>query len=330
MAAHEQEANIFHAREIQLSQNLGATGNGYPHSEVWEGQWSVLPYDRLPDWLKENDFLCNGHRPPLPSFRACFLSIFRLHTETGNIWSHLLGFLFFLFTGIAYMFMPNVHFVDPLNEKIALGLFFLGATLCLFFSWIFHTVSCRSQKVALIFSKLDYCGITMLIVGSVVPWIYYWFYCSPKAQFTHLTTMLLLGATSILVSQWEYFSRTPYRVLRAGVFVGLSFSGLIPFIHFLVISGGIMEAAKPTQLGGMIIVAMLYLIAVGLYAARIPERFFPGKFDIWFHSHQIFHVLVVAGAMIHLYYISRIQEFHSSTGGACGPDGQRLASKMLS
>uniref|UniRef100_A0A8D2JEQ6 Adiponectin receptor 1 n=1 Tax=Varanus komodoensis TaxID=61221 RepID=A0A8D2JEQ6_VARKO len=59
--------------------------------KVWEGRWRVMPYDVLPDWLKDNDFLLHGHRPPMPSFRACFRSIFRLHTETGNIWTHLLG-----------------------------------------------------------------------------------------------------------------------------------------------------------------------------------------------------------------------------------------------
>ncbi|KAJ1095550.1 hypothetical protein NDU88_000712 [Pleurodeles waltl] len=89
-----------------------------------------------------------------------------------------------------------------------------------------------------------------------------------------------------------------------------------------------MEAAKPTQLGGLMFVAMLYLIGGAVYAGRIPERFCPGRFDIWFHSHQIFHTLVVVGAMIHLYYISQMQEFHSSTGGACGPDGQRVGADM--
>lgn len=58
---------------------------------MWEGRWRVIPHDVLPDWLKDNDFLLHGHRPPMPSFRACFRSIFRIHTETGNIWTHLLG-----------------------------------------------------------------------------------------------------------------------------------------------------------------------------------------------------------------------------------------------
>ena len=34
--------------------------------------------------------------------------------------------------------------------------------------------------------------------------------------------------------------------------------------------------------------------------ARVPERYAPGKYDIWGSSHQIFHVLVVLAACAHL------------------------------
>ena len=54
-------------------------------------RWRVTHHNLLPDWLKDNDFLHFGHRPQIPSFRSCFGSIFRIHTETGNIWTHLLG-----------------------------------------------------------------------------------------------------------------------------------------------------------------------------------------------------------------------------------------------
>ncbi|XP_069503676.1 adiponectin receptor protein 2-like [Ambystoma mexicanum] len=285
--------------------------------KVWEGRWSVLPYELLPDWLKDNDFLLNGHRPPLPSFQACFLSIFRLHTETFNIWTHLIGFLFFLCSGLAYMFSPNIDFVSPLQEKVVLGLFFMGAILCLCFSWIFHTVYCHSKEVALTFSKLDYCGIAFLIMGSFVPWIYYSFYCSPRAQLMHLMTIMMLGLTSIAISQWDCFATTPYRVVRVGVFLGLGLSGIIPFLHFLMISGGFMEAAITGQLGGIVLMAVLYIMGGLVYTCRVPERFFPGKCDIWFHSHQIFHVLVVVAAIVHLHCISQMQALHSSSGGVC-------------
>lgn len=149
--------------------------------QVWEGRWRVIPFHVLPDWLKDNDYLLHGHRPPMPSFRACFGSIFRIHTETGNIWTHLLGehensytvshvfdaelyedpkdffpssgWILFVCLGTLTMLRPNMYFMAPLQEKVVFGMFFLGAVLCLSFSWLFHTVYCHSEKVSRTFSK---------------------------------------------------------------------------------------------------------------------------------------------------------------------------------
>lgn len=65
--------------------------------KVWEAGWKQCHFRNLPRWLQDNDFLHAGHRPPLPSFKVCFKSIFRIHTETGNIWTHLIGKLKQLF-----------------------------------------------------------------------------------------------------------------------------------------------------------------------------------------------------------------------------------------
>ncbi|CAN6450114.1 unnamed protein product [Victoria cruziana] len=40
-------------------------------------------------------------------------------------------------------------------------------------------------------------------------------------------------------------------------------------------------------------------LGASVYATRFPERWMPGKFDITGHSHQTFHLLVVAGAYAH-------------------------------
>ncbi|XP_071624150.1 adiponectin receptor protein 2 isoform X1 [Heliangelus exortis] len=283
---------------------------------VWEGRWRVIPHDVLPDWLKDNDYLLHGHRPPMPSFRACFKSIFRIHTETGNIWTHLLGCVFFLCLGIFYMFRPNMSFVAPVQEKVVVGLFFLGAILCLSFSWLFHTVYCHSEGVSRLFSKLDYSGIALLIMGSFVPWLYYSFYCNPQPCFIYLIVICVLGIAAIIVSQWDMFATPEYRGVRAGVFLGLGLSGIIPTLHF-VISEGLLKAATMGQIGWLALMACLYITGAALYAARIPERFFPGKCDIWFHSHQLFHVFVVAGAFVHFHGVSNLQEFRFTLGGGC-------------
>lgn len=41
-------------------------------------------------------------------------------------------------------------------------------------------------------------------------------------------------------------------------------------------------------------------MGANFYQAKVPERFAPGRFDVWGHSHQIFHVCVLLGAASHL------------------------------
>ena len=50
-----------------------------------------MEFHDLPDWLQDNEFLHTSHRPPTPNFAECFKSILAIHTETGNIWTHLIG-----------------------------------------------------------------------------------------------------------------------------------------------------------------------------------------------------------------------------------------------
>lgn len=68
--------------------------------KVWEERWLVIPYNVLPDWLKDCDYLLPDHRPPMYSLWTSFKSIFCVHTEAGTIWTHLLDFALFLFLGI--------------------------------------------------------------------------------------------------------------------------------------------------------------------------------------------------------------------------------------
>lgn len=65
-----------------------------------------------------------------------------------------------------------------------------------------------------------------------------------------------------------------------GVFVGLGLSGVVPTLHF-IISEGLIKATTMGQMGWLLLMATLYITGACLYAARIPERFFPGKCDIW-------------------------------------------------
>ncbi|OAA55164.1 mPR-like GPCR protein [Cordyceps fumosorosea ARSEF 2679] len=59
-----------------------------------------------------------------------------------------------------------------------------------------------------------------------------------------------------------------------------------------------------TQYSGMnwyLLELAIYGSGTTLYALRIPERFAPGKFDIWCSSHQIFHVCILCAMYIHTF-----------------------------
>jgi adiponectin receptor len=55
---------------------------------------------------------------------------------------------------------------------------------------------------------------------------------------------------------------------------------VIPAVHYSVQEGWI-KALNLASLGWLILMGLLYIIGTMFYALRIPERFFPGKFDIW-------------------------------------------------
>uniref|UniRef100_A0A1I8JBE3 Adiponectin receptor protein n=2 Tax=Macrostomum lignano TaxID=282301 RepID=A0A1I8JBE3_9PLAT len=284
---------------------------------VWRQGWRHTAHQGLPDWLKDNDFLVEGHRPQLGTFANCFRSIFRVHTETGNIWTHMLGCI--AFTSMAVYFFSRPASQVRLQEKLVFSAFFFGAILCLGFSFLFHTVYCHSERIGRLFNKLDYCGIALLTMGSFVPWLYYGFYCRLVAKVVYLTLIGLLGTAAIVVSMFDEFAKPKFRPFRAGIFIMLGLSGVIPALHF-VIADGFYHAVEHVSLGWLSLMAVLYITGAVIYAARFPERLFPGKFDIWLQSHQIFHVFVIVAAIVHFHGILRVANYRLTEGDCLSDD----------
>nr|CAI5839209.1 unnamed protein product [Callosobruchus analis] len=297
--------------DISALAHNAATQAEHVVRKMIQAGWSCCHFNNLPAWLQDNDFLHFGHRPPLPSFKACFKSIFRIHTETANIWTHLLGCVAFI--GIAIYFLMRPVIEIELEEKIVFGAFFAGAIICLGFSFMFHTLNCHSQFVGKLFSKLDYCGIALLTMGSFVPWLYYGFYCHFKPKVVYLSIVCALGITSIIVSLWDKFSESEWRPFRAAVFMTFGLSGVVPAIHYGIVEGWFNYVSQK-YLGWLVLMGVLYIVGAMFYALRVPERWFPGKFDIWFHSHQIFHVFVLVAALVHYHGISEMAMYRVTIG----------------
>ena len=261
--------------------------------------WKVVPFESLPSWLKDNEYLRHGYRPPMQSFSKCFGSMFRMHTETWNIWTHLFGMaMFCVIAFCVYVFGMSKISLLPWYEQLIIGAFFLGAILCLGFSFLFHTVSNHSEDVAHLFGRLDYSGITALITGSCIPCYYYSFYCASFSRYLHIIILILLCFLCLSICLLKKFATPEFRVMRAVLFISFGFYSFIPGVQ-IILQDGFAYADAAYSLSGLLQMASVYVSGAGLYAARIPERFFPGKFDIWASSHQLFHICVLIAAYLH-------------------------------
>ncbi|KAJ8545977.1 hypothetical protein K7X08_018560 [Anisodus acutangulus] len=172
-----------------------------------------------------------------------------------------------------------------------------GAMFCLLASSTCHLLSCHSERVSYIMLRLDYAGIAALISTSFYPPVYYSFMCYPFFCNLYLGFIILLGFGTILASLLPVFQTPEYRSIRASLFFGMGLSGAVPILHKLVLFWHQPEALHTT--GYELLMGIFYGIGALVYAMRVPERWMPGKFDIVGHSHQLFHLLVVAGAYTH-------------------------------
>lgn len=176
-------------------------------------------------------------------------------------------------------------------------IFLVGAMFCLLASSTCHLFMSYSKVVQTFMIRLDYAGIASLIAASFYPPVYYSFMCTPLLCKIYLTSITTIGIATILVSLLPFFQAVEFRAIRAALFFGMGISGVIPCVHKLLLHWNEPVAVKTFVLE--IAMGSLYGVGALIYAARIPERWKPGKFDIAGHSHQIFHLLVVAGAFTH-------------------------------
>ncbi|KAG6414160.1 hypothetical protein SASPL_126878 [Salvia splendens] len=294
---------------------------------------ALINFEELPEYMKDNEFIRNYYRCEW-QLKDVALSVFSLHNESLNIWTHLVGFLIF-----------SKMMIMSLNEKTSLGnvmavffgsgsdgwlsmitdsyigkvaglgslhtqqehatsvpiwpwlIFLSGAMICLIFSSVSHLFSCHSRRFHYFFWRLDYTGISLMIVCSFFTPIFYIFADQPYWRFFYISSATLLGAAVIVTLLAPSLSTGRTRSFRATLFLCMGFSGVVPATHAVILHWD--QPQIRVSLMYEVVMGLMYGAGALIYITRIPERWKPGAFDIVGHSHQIFHVFVVAAALAH-------------------------------
>lgn len=206
------------------------------HSKPSDGSSSYWPSigtkDEIPGWLRDNDYILEGHPMPTHSYRRSFRLWRCLHMETMNIYSHLVGCLILAATGpVLYHRYSSSTLPLSRGDCAAFALFLVGGIICFGSSTAFHTLRSHSYHVHHFWGKMDILGISAFAQGGGTSMTYYTWYCRPvfMRAYWAINACSALAAAATLLDTGGGGSRM--RALRGSVFTLVAFSAILPLFH---------------------------------------------------------------------------------------------------
>ncbi|KAE9464387.1 hypothetical protein C3L33_03722, partial [Rhododendron williamsianum] len=289
----------------------------------------LVAFEELPEYMKDNEYILNYYRADWP-LKDAFFSLFRWHNETLNVWTPFPSSAEANVSHNSNDFFSGATNFNLKKQSAALGMtvtspetsatrwpffvFLCGSMFCLLSSSTCHLFACHSHNLNILLLRMDYVGIAVMIITSFFPPIFYIFQCEPLWQIVYLTGISVMGAFTIVTLLTPAFSTGKFRAFRAMLFVAMGLFGLVPAVHAVVVNWN--ESRRNATLAYESVMALAYLTGTAFYVTRIPERWKPGFFDLAGHSHQIFHVFVILGALAHYGAALVFLEFRGEVG--CG------------
>jgi len=261
---------------------------------------NLVTFDDIPDWCSNNSHIHYGYRKTHLSYKNLLKSVFSIHNETFNIWTHLIGI--FLFIGVT-MYYISTNFGNGISI-IPINIFLCSVIICFTNSVIMHTFYPHSKDCCTILCNLDYSGIFLMILGGYVAFLHYEFYCYTMLKIIYYLMLSCIGIVSLLLTCH------PNSAIRSSSFLLIGVTSVIPIIHrrfFLKGDDDIFLKRSNEQLIFMCSTLVVILLGIFFYVSHFPERLHRDYFNIVFSSHNLFHICTIIAA--YLYYTALIELF---------------------
>ncbi|XP_021701918.1 progestin and adipoQ receptor family member 3 isoform X2 [Aedes aegypti] len=252
----------------------------------------LLNYEDAPKHLQFNPFIRTGYRTIL-STKLCLESMFWWTNETFNIWSHVFGC--FLFVGLAYSDIVLLQMHASMIDKIIVGALLVCFQVCMILSSIYHTFSCKSEQSYECFLAYDLFGIALSLLAIFISGIYYAFWCNAELRNFYIITIGVIFTVAMILQIPRLKVNSNVKMLA---FVAWAAYGVVPTLHWYIVMGGAESTMVKLFIPRVMVMYLLTGTAFLIYVTRIPERWFAGKVDYIGHSHNWWHVFVLAA----LYY----------------------------
>ncbi|ETV98681.1 hypothetical protein H310_08784 [Aphanomyces invadans] len=281
---------------------------------------AVVPYHALHDngfaFMAGNEFIRSGYRVHYSS-KDCVRSLFQWHNETWNVWIHIVGSVVFLALFVTSVggdpgtTTPHLNATSAANlvgvvdvPQWPMILFLSSIVSCFALSTTYYLLYVQNDSVASVYLQMDFAGIIAFIVGCYVPSIYYAFYCDPTCQAAYLGVVGVLAVGLFVALGVPSIGRN--KVMRVKAFLGLIFFAVVPIGH-AIFAFGFWDDHVQLMIKPAVTCSVFSFLGLFLYVTRLPERWYPGKFDVVGSSHQWWHLCVVLAALA--YYTSLLDHY---------------------
>jgi len=255
--------------------------------------WRLMKAGEAPSHCVSPAIL-TGYRPAL-TYLACLRSVLRIHNETVNIWSHLLGSIFFTVVLVHQLF--NHRAADWIDHT-SLILQICSYQTSLAASALFHTFLCHGPQASQFWLRLDRAGILVSLFGTYVRVLVTIFHCHPLLRDAHLAVVCLLFTSVILL----HFARGGGDTAPTLPFIGIAVYAVAPLAHWATVSES--TSVSVTTFAWLFLPYLQGGLGVAVYLLRLPEKLLPpGTVDLWGSSHQLWHALIFSG-MLSWYYLT--------------------------
>ena len=247
-------------------------------------------------------FILSGYRKTDTSFFQCLKYAFVLHNDVLNFWTHflpLLAWVMWIFAG----FDIDIDLSQPYHYPLVCA--WIGSCSYVLFSSTAHLLSSKSVLIHEVCFMLDYLGIAMYGLGVDIASLFYLspsnspFFAFKNVVFTievaFAVSATVIGSLSRFYwGDYRFIIRVCSYILPYVCFVG-------PFLHRTCHCWLYGTDCFPETAQFHLLSMFATAIAVFFYVSKVPERFLPGRFDIFFQSHQIFHVFCIINTSSHMY-----------------------------
>lgn len=267
---------------------------------------AITSQQNIPNYLVQ-PYIVNGYRVNMNTCTACG-SIFSLHNETVNIWTHFGALFVFLVIFISLLEEEPVKDFSS-GDMAILSVYFAGICVCLLFSTCLHLFNCYTLERSENLSKLDHFGIIILLFASDLPIIYFGLECWPGVRLPYLILLPIVIALGLLAIWSDVLQDDRNRLWRLAAFMTVISFGIVHVIHETVLRGGLADADGRRVFLTWFLVTTMYAIGIFFYATNYPEKCDRrGTFDYFGSSHQLWHIFTIIGGLFHVHNV--IQYIH--------------------